>query len=72
MVGLAPTYIKDLVQRYHPPRDLRSSKKNLLVVPAFNINSYGRRAFLLLHRFFGTVFHRILGMLNHWTLLKDG
>ena len=43
--GLAPTYIKDLLQRYHPPRDLRSSKKNLLVVPAFNLNSYGRRAF---------------------------
>ena len=43
--GLAPSYIKDLVQSYLPARDLRSSKKNLLVVPAFNINSYGRRAF---------------------------
>ena len=35
--GLPPTYIKDLLQSYHPPRDLRSSKKNLLVVPGFNI-----------------------------------
>ena len=43
--GLAPSYIKDLVQSYLPARDLRSSKKNLLVVPVFNINSYGRRAF---------------------------
>ena len=43
--GLAPPYIKDLLQSYLPARDLRSSKKNLLVVPAFNINSYGRRAF---------------------------
>ena len=43
--GLAPTYIKDLLKNYHPSRDLRSSKKNLLVVPAFNTNSYGRRAF---------------------------
>ena len=43
--GLAPAYIKDLRQSYLPARDLRSSKKNLLVVPAFNINSYGRRAF---------------------------
>ena len=43
--GLAPAYIKDLVQSYLPARDLRSSKKNLLVVPVFNINSYGRRAF---------------------------
>ena len=43
--GLAPAYIKDLLQSYLPARDLRSSKKNLLVVPAFNINSYGHRAF---------------------------
>ena len=43
--GLAPTYIKDLLKNYHPPRDVRSSKKNLLVVPVFNTNSYGRRAF---------------------------
>ena len=43
--GLAPAYIKDLLQSYLPAPDLRSSKKNLLVVPAFNINSYGRRAF---------------------------
>ena len=43
--GLAPTYIKDLLKVYYPSRDLRSSKKNLLVVPAFNTNSYGRRAF---------------------------
>ena len=28
-----------------PTRDLRSSMKNLLAIPAFNINSYGRRAF---------------------------
>ena len=39
--GLAPAYIKDLLQIYDPARDLRSSKKNLLAVLAFNINSYG-------------------------------
>ena len=42
---LAPAYIKNLLKKYYPPRDLRSSKKNLLVVPAFRTNSYGRRAF---------------------------
>ena len=42
---LAPAYIKNLLKNYYPPRDLRSSKKNLLVVPAFRTNSYGRRAF---------------------------
>ena len=72
--GLAPTSIKDRLNNYHPPGDLRSSKKNLLVVPAFNRNSYGRRAFAvqLLRRFFGTVFLSILGMLDHLTFLKDG
>jgi len=38
-------YIKNLLKNYYPLRDLRSSKKNLLVVPAFHTNSYGRRAF---------------------------
>ena len=44
--GLAPTHIKDLLQSYLATEDLRASKKkNLLAVRAFNINSYGRRAF---------------------------
>ena len=44
--GLAPTHIKDLLQSYLAAEDLRASKKkNLLAVRAFNINSYGRRAF---------------------------
>ena len=42
---LAPAYIKNLLKNYYPPRELRSSKKNLLVVPAFRTTSYGRRAF---------------------------
>ena len=42
---LAPAYNKDPLQSYHSAWDLRSSKKNLLAVPAFNIKSYGRRAF---------------------------
>ena len=36
---------KIFLQSYLPTQDLRTSKKNLLSVPAFNINSYGRRAF---------------------------
>ena len=43
--GLSPTHIKDLLQSYLPAEDLRTSKQNLLAVCAFNINSYGRRAF---------------------------
>ena len=45
--GLAPTHIEDLLQSYLAAEDLRASKKkkNLLAVRAFNVNSYGRRAF---------------------------
>lgn len=38
-------YIKNLLHSYIPAQDLRSSKKNLLAVSAFNINSYGHHAF---------------------------
>ena len=43
--GLAPAYIEDLLVSYIPGRYLRSAKKNLLAVPGFKLNSYGRRAF---------------------------
>ena len=43
--GLAPAYIRDLLQSYLSARDLRSSKKNLLSAPAFNMDSYCRRVF---------------------------
>ena len=42
---LAPAYIEDLLESYIPGRYLRSAKQNLLVVPGFKLNSYGRRAF---------------------------
>ena len=48
--GLLQKYIKALVKKdllvsYIPGRYLRSAKKNLLAVPGFKLNSYGRRAF---------------------------
>ena len=43
--GLAPSYICDLVERYSPRRSLRSSAKNLLQVPQYNLKTYGLRAF---------------------------
>ena len=41
LYGLAPADLDS----YIPGRYLRSAKKNLLVVPSFKLNSYGRRAF---------------------------
>ena len=69
--GLARTYIKDLLQCCLPAGDLMSSKKNLLAVRAFNITVMAVVLFLFLPRFFGLVFLSILGMLDHWTFLKD-
>ena len=43
--GQAPTYIQEFLQAYQPSRNMRSSSKNLLVKPRFNLNSYGTRAF---------------------------
>ena len=39
--GIAPPYISD----NEPTRSLRSSSKRLLVVPRYNLKTYGRRAF---------------------------
>ena len=41
----APIYIQELLQLYAPSRILRSSNRNFLVEPYFNLNSYGKRAF---------------------------
>ena len=41
----APIYIQELLQLYTSSRNLRSSNRNLLVKPYFNLNSYGKRAF---------------------------
>ena len=59
--GLARTYIKDVLQSYLPAGDLRSSKKNLLAVRAFNLTVMAVVLFLLLRRFFGLVFYWITG-----------
>ena len=43
--GLAPAYISDLLFRYIPARQLRSSTQFLLKVPTSNLKTYGDRAF---------------------------
>ena len=41
----APICIQELLQLYTPSRNLRSSNRNLLVKPYFNLNWYGKRTF---------------------------
>ena len=43
--GLAPGYIRDLITPYLPTRNLRSADLHLLVVPRYNLEGYGKRAF---------------------------
>lgn len=39
--GLAPRYLAELLQTYAPPRTLRSSNDNLLVVPRYRLSTVG-------------------------------
>ena len=43
--NLFPGYISDLLETYKPTRSLRSSSRNLLVIPRSKLKSYGDRAF---------------------------
>ena len=42
--GLGPLYLSELLRPYIPTRNLRSSKKKLLIVPKCNLKTYGCRA----------------------------
>ena len=42
---LAPSYVRDLLTPYTPSRQLRSSSKELLSIPRFNLKTYGARSF---------------------------
>ena len=43
--GLAPTYITELLVPYTPPRTLRSSTEQLLVVQKYRLKNFGARSF---------------------------
>ena len=45
MQGIGPSYLRELLQAYKPSRSLRSSNKNFLTIPKYNLKSYGLRAF---------------------------
>ena len=43
-----PTYLKQLLRPYTPPRSLRSSKSSLLAVPRYKLLTFGGRSFSVL------------------------
>ena len=55
--------------RFFTARDLRSSKKNLLVEPVLTLTVMAVDLFLLLRRFFGTVFLRLFKTVENYFFL---
>ena len=43
--GTAPSYLREMLKEYVPPRKLRSTSKNLLCEPRTNMKTYGDRSF---------------------------
>ena len=43
--NFAPSYLVELLKRYTPVRNLRSSKKKMFVIPPVQTRSYGERSF---------------------------
>ena len=44
----SPSYLKNSIKIYKPPRLLRTQHLNLLVVPRYKLNNYGKRSFSIL------------------------
>jgi len=42
---LAPVYLSELIFKHQPSRNLRSKNRNLLIVPRYNLETYGKSAF---------------------------
>ena len=42
---MAPSYLSELLVKYEPVRNLRSSQRDLYVVPPTSTNFYGKRSF---------------------------
>ena len=43
--GTAPSYLREMLKEYVPPRTLRSTPRNLLCEPRTNMKTYGDRSF---------------------------
>ena len=68
--SLSPTLLL-LFRIWKKRKAMFQPKATYRAEPGGNIHSYAVVFFLLLRRFFGTVFLSILGMLDHGTFLKD-
>ena len=59
---LAPPYIRNMLQMYHPTRTLRSAGSNLLLIPQVRLKTFGRRSF---HYAAPTLWNQLPDKLRH-------
>ena len=62
--NLAPDYLHKIIEERCPTRILLSSRCSLLSTPKIYTTTYGKRAFLMLPRNFGTLYQNILNPLS--------
>ena len=55
---IGPKNLTDSLIKYTPSRTLPSTNKGLLVVPKYNLESYGKRAFSVIAPHSGTIYTR--------------
>ena len=55
---IGPKNLTESLIKYTPSRTLPSTNKGLLVVPKYNLESYGKRAFSVFARHSGTIYTR--------------
>ena len=70
LIGKAPVYLRDMVERYMPNRALRSSNALLLKVPRFRNKTLGARTLPTLQIASGTVFRWKFVLLTILTVLS--
>ena len=65
--GLGPPFLSEMLRPYIPNRNLRFSKKKLLIVPKCNLKTYGYRAF---SHWAPTLWNALQGDIKQVELLK--
>ena len=66
----APNYITDLLIPYKPSRSLRSSTRNFLMKPVFNLKAYGGRSFVWASAVLWNDLPQSIKVRNQWKLLN--
>ena len=69
--GTAPSYLRELLKEYVPPRTLRSTSKNLLCEPRNNMKTYVTDRLVPVPQNYGISSQIIFGQLGVWQSSND-